>query len=455
MAALPNSEPPAIAPRPLSRRALLRMALLAGAGLVLSACSVWKSFTSSRAREKAQLVYQDWSTDWFPSMAQEMLAQFQAQQPNIRVFYTPDPPNLAEQMLTDMRAGTAADVFQGCCSHFPLWAQKGYCLDLRHYVAADLDSATIADWDPAQYRSFFARDGRQYGLPKYHGALALYYNKELFGAARVDYPDSSWTYDDYAQAMMRLTHNPNGKPDIWGSMIDVTWDRIQVHVNAWGGHLADPADPNHCLMDEPAAMQALAWIQERVWKDRTMTTPVAMQNVGTSETFASGKLAMVEDGSWALKYILSEAAFPVGVTVMPAGPARRATLATTDGFGIFNGTKYPDAAWELIKFLIGADYGRAMARAHLLQPARASLVDEWVGFIRAEYPQQATGMDLNAFADGQVNGYSVTAEVFSNMDEATRIANVAWDRILSLGNASVEEIRTACEQINKAQQGNQ
>jgi glutamate--cysteine ligase len=34
---------------------------------------------------------------------------------------------------------------------------------------------------------------------------------------------------------------------------------------------------------------------------------------------------------------------------MPAGPAQRATLASTDGFGIYAGTKYPEAAWELVK----------------------------------------------------------------------------------------------------------
>ena len=64
--------------------------------------------------------------------------------------------------------------------------------------------------------------------------------------------------------------------------------------------------------------------------------------------------------------------FRVGVAPFPAGPVRRVTLATTDGFGIYSGTKHPDEAWELVKLLISKDYGRAMARANFLQPARAS-----------------------------------------------------------------------------------
>ena len=56
------------------------------------------------------LSYQDWSTDWFPPMAREMLSRFYAFNPDIIVFYTPDPDDLAEAMLEEMRAGTAPDV---------------------------------------------------------------------------------------------------------------------------------------------------------------------------------------------------------------------------------------------------------------------------------------------------------------------------------------------------------
>ena len=167
---------------------------------------------SSRGQEQVKLVYQDWRTDWFPPMAQKALEEFHATHPGIRVFYTPDPDKVEDKMLADMQAGTAADVFQGCCTHFPIWAQKGYTVDLRPYVAADLDRTTIEDWDPAQYNSFFTREGRQYGLPKYHGALALYYNKDLLDKYHVDYPDGSWDHDDYLTAMMRLVPAGAGRP---------------------------------------------------------------------------------------------------------------------------------------------------------------------------------------------------------------------------------------------------
>ena len=110
-----------------------------------------------------------------------------------------------------------------------------YLLDLRPYVAADVDQATMADWDPAQYHAFFLRDGRQFGLPKYHGALGVYYNKDLFDEYGVDYLEEAWTYDDYLRAMKHLARDRDGDGpiNVRGSTLEAIYDRIQVHVNGW------------------------------------------------------------------------------------------------------------------------------------------------------------------------------------------------------------------------------
>jgi multiple sugar transport system substrate-binding protein len=430
------------------------MAALAAAGAGLGGCSDRPAQSLNSTQGKIQLVYQDWRTEWFPPMVRRLLEEFQQRHPNIQVFYVPDPDNIEEKMLAAMQAGTAPDVFQGCCDFFPVWAQAGYMLDLRPLIEADLDRATLEEWDPAQYRALATRDGLQFGLPKYHGALALYYNKDLFDESRIDYPDGSWTHDDYLEAMTRLSQDRSdrGGSRVWGSMLDIAWERLQVHINGWGGHLVDPNDSTRCWLAEPEALAAQQWLQDRMWRDRVMATFLDVNNVETRQAFINGRLAMVEDGSWALKDILSGAPFRIGVAPFPAGPARRVTLATTDGYGIYAGAKHPEAAWELVKFLISKEYGRAMAQANFLQPARASLVDEWIGFVHDQFPEKAKDVDFGAFAEGHLEGYSVTAEVFANMAEARRIAYAAWDKIFTLGQASVEQMKDFCRQIEETQQ---
>jgi multiple sugar transport system substrate-binding protein len=214
----------------------------------------------------------------------------------------------------------------------------------------------------------------------------------------------------------------------------------------------NPDDPTDCVLDEPEAVAALEWLRARIWDDRVMATSLALNKLETRRAFWEGKVAMVEDGSWALKDILANAEFRVGVAPFPAGPARRATLAATDGFAISATTEHPEEAWELIKFLTGKEYGLAMARANFLQPARSTLVTQWADFIRADFPDASQDLDLEAFADGQVRGYSVTAEVFANMQGVRTATDAAFEDILTLGLVPAQgRLRQACEQIELLQ----
>ncbi len=433
--------------------------------LLLAACTPTGGQPAAGARTEAnsaesgdgeivQLVYQDWRTDWFPGMAQEMLDEFHALHPNIRVFYTPDPEDVISVMPGIFEAGTAPDIINGCCDYFPAWAHAGYLLDLRPYVERDIPAELIAEWDAAQYQSFFTAGGMQYALPKYHGALAVYYNNDLFDQYGVPYPAGDWTYDDYLAAMEALTADVDGSAgiDVWGSTLDPIYDRVQIHVNSFGGHYANPDDPTDCVLDEPQAVAALEWLRARIWDDRVMATSLALSKVETRRAFWEGRVAMVEDGSWALKDILSNADFRVGIAPFPAGPARRATLATTDGFAISATTEHIEEAWELLKFLVGKEYGLAMAEANFLQPARTSLVDQWAEFIRTEFPEQSADLDLEAFADGHINNYSVAAEVFANMQGVRTATDAAFEDILTLGLVPAEgRLAQACEEIELLQ----
>jgi multiple sugar transport system substrate-binding protein len=445
------SSQPKRADHRLSRRAFLKASGAAGAAVALGACAPRGEGPHGSGR--AQLVYQDWRTDWFPGLAQRMLAQFHDRHPEIQVFFTMDPEDLGDAMLAEFSAGTAPDVVDGCCDFFPEWAQLGHLLDLRPFVEADLDRATINDWDPAQYEALFTADGRQFALPKYHGALGLFYNKDLLDAAGVSYPDPTWSHGDYREAMVRLARDrdDDGRNDVFGSMVDIGWERLQVHVNGWGGHFVDPQDPRRSWMAHPETLAALEWVRGRMWDDRVMASFVDVQNLSTRQAFIQERLAMVEDGSWALKDILEGARFRIGVAPFPAGPERRVTLATTDGFGIYAGTRYPEAAWELLKFLIGREYGRAMAETHLLQPARESLVDEWASLVRQAYPEATRGMELEAFAEGHRQGYSVTAEIFADMKSAREFTEPAWQRIFTLGLDPVDEMVQVSANIELSQ----
>lgn len=438
--------------RPLSRRSFLQLAGSAAALAAVAGCAPRSPAPEAQRGGKIQLAFQDCRC----LGEQAMLQDFHSAHPEIEVFYTPEPDNYEDAMLSDMQAGTAPDVFAGCCDTLPIWAQKGYLLDLRAFVESDLPHETVNDWDSAQYRSFFTREGLQFAVPKYHGALALYYNKDIFDLYQLGYPTANWTHEDYLQAMRSLKQAAadDDRSDLWASMFDVSWERIQVHVNGWDGHFVDPQDSSRSFMARPESLTAMEWLRARMWDDRVMASKLDVANLQPRDAFIRGYLAMVEEGSWALRDILDQADFRVGVAPFPAGPARPVTLATTDGFAVYAGTQQPEAAWELVKFLVSKDYGRAMAKTQLLQPARASLVNDWASFVREQYPEQAKDIDLAVFARGQIEGHSVTAEVFANMSDARDLARSAWEQIYTLGQASVDILKATSVLVEKAQPTN-
>lgn len=75
------------------------------------------------------------------------------------------------------------------------------------------------DVDPQYYEKHFSDisrgnaqgiDGRMYGVPKDKDNIVLAYNKEMFDAAGVAYPDEDWTWDDMVSASEKI-HAATGK----------------------------------------------------------------------------------------------------------------------------------------------------------------------------------------------------------------------------------------------------
>ena len=54
-------------------------------------------------------------------------------------------------------------------------------------------------------------------------------------------------------------------------------------------------------------------------------------------------------------------------------------------------------------------------------------------------------------AQGQLQGYSVVAEVFPNMSDARRLAQAAWEQIFTLGQAPVSIMTDVSANIEAAQ----
>jgi multiple sugar transport system substrate-binding protein len=109
-----------------------------------------------------------------------------------------DAANYDTQMIADLSAGKAPDIYvQKNLKNFFTYQSGQQLMDVSD-VAAGI-GGDVPALKPYQV------GGKTYAVPFRADSWYLYYNKDLFSAAKVAPPDGTWTWDDYEQAARQLT----------------------------------------------------------------------------------------------------------------------------------------------------------------------------------------------------------------------------------------------------------
>lgn len=96
-------------------------------------------------------------------------------------------------------------------------------------------------------------DGHYYGVPKDKDNGVLVYNKEMFDAAGVAYPDDDWTLDDMVDASQKI-YDATGNYGYPAYLDDQLGYWSYVYQN--GGYILT-ADKTACGFNEPGSKKAM------------------------------------------------------------------------------------------------------------------------------------------------------------------------------------------------------
>jgi multiple sugar transport system substrate-binding protein len=444
---------------------LLQIAPLVLAGAGLAACAGAPPAAAPTAQESAAATppqaggervtirWQDWP-DWEPKI-DVILAEMERQLPHIKVEFEPLGEGFEDKTLAAMVAGTAPDVTTGWGPIFRVWAEKGQLLDLQPFVDRDLTAEQIADFHKWQWDGFVSRDTKiRFAMPFYVNLIMLYYNKQAFDEEGVPYPDKNLDHDSYAEMLLKMTKKEGDKILRWGGEISPTqYDRFQVHVQAYGGHVVNPDDPTECWLDRPEALAALEWIRARLWDDNSIAQPMQLEGIGQATgteagPWAAGMLATQEGGMGAIAFYANESKFPFALTHLPKGPARRATLGTTDGYAIYKGTKHPEEAWDLVLFLVGDFFQKMITETWGGIPARLSLLPSWKDTIIKTFPVLENA-NMDAILECLQEGYPMLTEEFKKHAESQAIIEAALQKVFAVGDTPVDYFKEVAAEVTR------
>jgi multiple sugar transport system substrate-binding protein len=186
-------------------------------------------------------------------------------------------------------------------------------------------------------------------MPSSFSDVVLYYKKDLFEAAGLDYPTGDWTWADEKAAAEKLTDQAAG---VWGDHQPVSFhEYYKVLAQNGGSFLNDARDA--AAFNTPEGIEAAKWLVE---KSGTVM-PTIEQGQGTPDfdtnLFKDGKLAMLHTGIWVFGAV-ADVPFAWDIAVEP-GNTDQASAVFSNAVGVSSASKNIEAASKWAEFLTSSD----------------------------------------------------------------------------------------------------
>jgi multiple sugar transport system substrate-binding protein len=376
----------------------------------------------------ASIEYAIWGDPAEIDSQTKLVESFEAVNPTIDVKVSvADWDSYWEKLLTGLAGGAAPDVFAMDGPLAPDYQGRDVLLDLQPLIDRDgYDLGQLADQGVGVFKT---ADGKQYGLPRDLNVGVLYYNKKIFDAAGIPYPDDTWDWAKLTEVGKQLTldTNSDGTMDQWGLYTE-TSDMENYWLSlVWqnGGDFFG-ADGKSTALTTPEAAGGLQRLQDLIYKDKIMAEPAIFAETG--DAFEQGLAAMEVNGSWLVPTHLA-AGIELGIAPIPSGPAGRFTVVNPTGAVIYKNTKAPDAAWEFIKYLASPP-----AQEQLMQLKASLPVSKEV--LAGPYASSFDGAQV--FADSLT--YAKAKPSFAGYEEYTTILQTELDEnVFNAPNKTAKE----------------
>jgi multiple sugar transport system substrate-binding protein len=352
----------------LSRRDLLRLSAVAGAGLALSACDVGGDETSGGGEEgsgegKITALFMKqagYSEDDIRSMTND----FQTANSKITV----EPTFVAYEALHDkIVAAAPAGTFDVVLIDVIWPAEFG-----SKRIVSDVTDQFPAEWKSdmlggalatAEYRDHF------YGVPWILDTKYFFYNTEMLGRAGVD-PGTLSTWDGVLNAARMLkAKKVVDFPLVW------SWKQAEALIcdytqllGAFGGKFLSD-DGSSVAFNTGGGLQALEFMKRTL--DTKLTNPNSVESLeeDVRKIFSDGQAAMALNWTYMFNAAndaeQSKVVGKVGVAQTPSGTSGAPGVNGSMALSVAAGSKKKKAAWAYVTYMTSPEVQNKFAKSSL------------------------------------------------------------------------------------------
>ncbi len=304
--------------------------------------------------EKVEITYSYWGTPDEAASVQEVADKYNAENPGVHVTVMAIPN---EEYVTKLNTMAVAKELPDCGimneGGVLDFAAKGLLADISSmYEGADsmpLDSIT------------FKSEGQPVAYSAANEILFLYYNKDMFDAAGVEYPSATepMTWDEFVNTAKLLTLDANGNNATsadfdansivqYGCNVDNwTW-QLEVWALSNGGRWFSE-DGKECTINSPEVAESIQKVADLYLVDHVAPYRPGLEDSGIQSTIAAGNVAMATGGTWNVGTCMNTAEFEYGVARLPV-MKNEVTICTGGPQVVFSQSKHPQEAMDFIKW---------------------------------------------------------------------------------------------------------
>jgi multiple sugar transport system substrate-binding protein len=368
----------------------------------------------------------DWTAEYCPGAAVDLQVQPWSQYWDL--------------LRTNIAGGDMPDVFNMSQDRFFFYAENEAILNLQPYLdEAGIDSSVWGAGMIDPYR--WGETDDLHAVPVNWDTVALYYNRDLFDAAGLEYPTNDWTWDDFAAAAEALT---DPEADVYGAAVYSEFQSGYTNfIASTGTSPVMDAGRTTCTLGEPGSLEALNFLHG-LYEAGFMPSVSTIGGASADDSFnywLAGRVAMVSGGSWKLPTATEQATFNWDVVQLPAYPETGLSSSVLHSVGYVASAQSPEAdlAANLVLFL-GSDQAQAyFAAAGGVAPANPALQDEWIAAFDPD-------KNIQAF----VNAATQDSQGITAFDEIWSTVNT--DLVINIFDLNVpveEAVAAACDVINQ------
>lgn len=340
---------------------------------------VKESSAAGGNKEAVTLTMWVWDDAQVPA-TQAMVDEFHEMHPNINIEITSiaGVQDYNTKMQTVIGTKDAPSVFWINFNLAKEYIPMGFVQDLTEYINKDSEfditklNAGITD--------AYTVDGKIYGIAKDTDGFAVFYNKSLFDAAGVKYPENEWTVEEFAQTAKELT----GDGVVGWS--NTTSDRAYYNfMYSYGGspYTEDGSAANVNSKGSVEAMQVLLDLMN----NGCAYTRAEMDEMSPSVAFESNLAAMTIDGSWMVSEYSTALGDNLGIVEVPGGPNGKASTGHGIAYATTTSNPHMEETWLFLSYL-GSDAAQEK-QVEVVIPAANDCASTW----EAVYPN----LNLTAF----------------------------------------------------------